>query len=156
MVDRDLILRKLIDLETYLSQLALYRDLDLATYRDDWKTQRIVERTLHLSVETCMDVADHLVADQRLRIPETSAETFEVLGHAGVLPHALADKLAKMVGFWNILVHDYARLDLSIVLRVLRTDISASCPDGSPFPSRPLRCGGRSSFQPKDRAGFKR
>ena len=28
-----------------------------------------------------------------------------------------------MVGFRNILVHDYARLDQSIVLRVLREDL---------------------------------
>jgi uncharacterized protein YutE (UPF0331/DUF86 family) len=28
-----------------------------------------------------------------------------------------------MVGFRNILVHDYTRLDLAIVVRVLRTDL---------------------------------
>ena len=58
MVDRDLILRKLANLESYLGQLGPYRDLELAAYKDDWKTQRIVERTLHLAVETCMDIAD--------------------------------------------------------------------------------------------------
>lgn len=71
-----------------------------------------------------MDVADHLLADRRLRVPATGAETFEVLGEAGILPGALAGALAKMVGFRNILVHDYARLDPSIVVRVLRTDVS--------------------------------
>jgi len=122
-VDRDLILRKLADLDAYLGQLAPYRDLDVAAYTGDWKTQRIVERTLHLSIEVCMDVGDHLVADQRLRVPETGAATFELLGEAGILPPVLAGALAKMVGFRNILVHDYARLDPSIVLGVLRTDI---------------------------------
>lgn len=71
-----------------------------------------------------MDVADHLLADRRLRVPATGAETFEVLGEAGILPGAPAGALAKMVGFRNILVHDYARLDPSIVVRVLRTDVS--------------------------------
>ena len=28
-----------------------------------------------------------------------------------------------MVGFRNILVHDYARLDLAVVIRVLREDL---------------------------------
>ena len=122
MVDRDLVLRKLSDIETYLDQLAAYRDIDLATYRGDWKTQRIVERTLHLSIEPCMDVADHLVADRRLRVPETGAETFEVLGEAKILPSDLTEVLARMVGFRNILVHDYARLDPVIVLRILVKD----------------------------------
>jgi uncharacterized protein YutE (UPF0331/DUF86 family) len=123
MVDRDLILRKLSDLETYLSQLVLYRNVDLAAYQDDWKTQRIVERTLHLAIEAAMDVADHIVADRRLRVPQTGAETFEVLGGAEILSPVLAEALSRMVGFRNILVHDYARLDQAIVLRVLRTDL---------------------------------
>jgi len=122
-VDRDLILRKLADLDIYLTQLAPYRELDLAAYRADWRTQRIVERTLHLAIETCMDVADHLVADRKLKVPETSADTFESLGEADILPRALAASLARMVGFRNILVHDYTRLDPAIVLRVLHTDV---------------------------------
>jgi uncharacterized protein YutE (UPF0331/DUF86 family) len=124
MVDRDLILRRLASLEAYLEQLAPYRNIDIDAYQQDWKTQRIVERTLHLAIETCMDVADHIVADRRLRVPETGAESFEILADAGLLPQALGTALALMVGFRNILVHDYTRLDPAIVIRVLRTDVS--------------------------------
>lgn len=122
MVDRDLVLRRLAILETYLGQLAPYRGLDVESYRVDWKTQRIVERTLHLAIETCMDVADHIVADRRLRVPETGAESFEILAEAGLLPPPLGASLASMVGFRNILVHDYARVDPAIVVRVLQKD----------------------------------
>jgi uncharacterized protein YutE (UPF0331/DUF86 family) len=124
MVDRDLVLRRLALLETYLGQLAPYRAIDVDAYRADWKTQRIVERTLHLVIETCMDVADHIVADRRMRVPETGADTFEILAEAGLLPVPLATALASMVGFRNILVHDYARIDSAVVIRVLRTDLA--------------------------------
>jgi len=123
MVDRDLVLRRLALLETYVSQLAPYRNIEVPAYRADWKTQRIVERTLHLAIEACMDVADHLVADRRLRVPETGAESFEILAEAGLLSAELGSALASMVGFRNILVHDYARIDSEIVIRVLRTDL---------------------------------
>ena len=123
MVDRDLVLRRLAILEGYLEQLGPYRDIDIEAYRQDWRTQRIVERTLHLAIETCMDVADHVVADRRLRVPETGAESFEILAEANLLPRELGASLASMVGFRNILVHDYTRLDPTIVMRVLRTDI---------------------------------
>lgn len=123
MVDRDLILRRLANLDTYLEQLTPYRGVDVEVYRQDWKTQRIVERTLHLAIETCMDVADHIVADRRLRIPETGAESFEILADAELLPKPLGAALASMVGVRNILVHDYTRLDPAIVTRVLRTDL---------------------------------
>jgi uncharacterized protein YutE (UPF0331/DUF86 family) len=65
--------------------------------RSDWRTERIVERTLHLAIEVCMDVADHIVADRRLRIPETGAESFGILAEAGLLPAPLAAALALMV-----------------------------------------------------------
>jgi len=123
-VDRELVLRKLANIDLYLTQLVPYRALDVAAYAADWRTQRIVERTLHLAIEACMDVADHIVADRRLRVPETGAATFESLGEADLLPRELAASLARMVGFRNILVHDYARLDPAIVVRVLRTDLS--------------------------------
>jgi uncharacterized protein YutE (UPF0331/DUF86 family) len=54
-VDRDLILRRLALLDTYLTQLAPYRGLDATEYQRDWKTQRIIERTLHLAIEVCLD-----------------------------------------------------------------------------------------------------
>jgi uncharacterized protein YutE (UPF0331/DUF86 family) len=123
-VDRELVLRKLADIDLYLTQLAAYRDLDVAAYGSDWRTQRIIERTLHLAIEACMDVADHIVADRKLPVPVTAAAAFESLGEAELLPRELAASLARMVGFRNILVHDYARLDPAIVMRVLRTDLS--------------------------------
>lgn len=122
MVDRDLILRKTSSLDIYLGQLATFREVNLDDYRSDWRTQRMVERTLHLAIETCMDIADHVVADRRLRVPETGADTFQVLGDAGLLDTELAGALARMVGFRNILVHDYARLDPALVLRAVRDD----------------------------------
>ena len=124
MVDRDLVLRKIADVERYLQQLTGYRQIDLETYQSDWKTQRIVERTLHLTIEACMDLADHIVADRCLRVPDTGAATFEILAEAGVVSPELGKALSRMAGFRNILVHDYARLDPAIVLRVLRTDVA--------------------------------
>ena len=71
-----------------------------------------------------MDVADHIVADRRLRVPETGAESFEILAEAGLLPAPLGTALASMVGFRNILVHDYTRIDPAIVVRVLGSDLA--------------------------------
>jgi len=123
-VDRDLVLRKLAEVDRYLGELAEYRGLDLAAYTSDWKTQRIVERTIHLAIEACMDIADHIVADRRLPVPDTAAATFAVLAEAGILEPELGRALGRMVGFRDILVHDYARLDPVILLRVLKVDLA--------------------------------
>lgn len=120
MVDRDLILRKLADLDLYLGQVSEYRDITVEAYRADWKTQRIVERTLQMAIEVCLDIATHIIADRRLRVPTTYAEAFEVLGEAGLLQPTQRDALMRMSRFRNLLVHEYARLDPAMVVRILR------------------------------------
>ena len=120
MVDRDLILRKLADLDQYLGQVSEYRDITVEAYRADWKTQRVVERTLQMAIEVCLDVATHIIADRGLRVPTTYSEAFEVLGEAGLLQPAQRDALIRMSRFRNLLVHEYARLDPAMVVRILR------------------------------------
>jgi uncharacterized protein YutE (UPF0331/DUF86 family) len=110
-------------MERYVGDLSGYRGMARDAYAADWKTQRIVERTLHLVIEASMDIADHLVADRRLPIPETAAGAFTALSDAGVIEDSLARALGRMVAFRNILVHDYARLDPQVELRVLETDL---------------------------------
>jgi uncharacterized protein YutE (UPF0331/DUF86 family) len=119
-VDRDLLLRKLAALDEYLAQLGELRHVTTDRYRDDWRTQRAVERTLQLAIEVCADVANHVIADRRLRTPATYAEIFEVLVEAKLLDAALLPVFVAMSRFRNLLVHDYARVDPERVLRILR------------------------------------
>jgi uncharacterized protein YutE (UPF0331/DUF86 family) len=39
----------------------------------DWKTRRIVERTLQIMIELCIDIAGHIISDRRLRVPVSYA-----------------------------------------------------------------------------------
>ncbi|MBI2525434.1 MAG: DUF86 domain-containing protein [Candidatus Rokubacteria bacterium] len=119
MVDPDLILRKLADLDQYLVQVSEYRGITVEEYRRDWKIQRIVERTLQMAIEVCVDVASHIIADRGLRVPATYAEAFEILGEAGLLDAALTAQMVRMAGFRNVLVHEYARVDAEIVVGIL-------------------------------------
>ena len=123
MVDRDLLRRKLAELSEYVTQVSEYRDLTAERYRADWKTQRIVERTLQMAIESCVDIASHVLADRRLRAPATYAETFEILATAGLLSASLARVMVDMTGFRNIVVHEYARIDPNVVIRILQTGL---------------------------------
>jgi len=122
-VDRDLLLRKLADLDQYVAQVAEFQDVTPEEYRRDWKTQRIVERTLQMAIEACLDVANHLVADRQLRVASSYAEIYDVLGEAGLLEDRLRKTMIRMARFRNILVHDYERIDPAVVIRILREDL---------------------------------
>ena len=123
MVDRDLLRRKLADLGEYVTQVSEYRDLTVERYRGDWKTQRIVERTLQIAIEACLDVASHVVADRGLRAPSTYAETFEILVQAGLMSQGLGRVMIEMTGFRNVVVHEYTRIDAEVVIRILRKNL---------------------------------
>jgi uncharacterized protein YutE (UPF0331/DUF86 family) len=61
----------------------------------------------------------HRVRREKLGIPQDSRDAFDLLVRGGVLGADLADGLKRMVGFRNIAVHDYARVDLEIVRAIV-------------------------------------
>ena len=68
MVDEALILRKLSELDEYCRQIKEYENITVDQYSEDWKIQRIIERTLQMMIETCVDIAGHVIADKEFRI----------------------------------------------------------------------------------------
>jgi uncharacterized protein YutE (UPF0331/DUF86 family) len=78
-VDKVLLLRKLAELEEYLRQIKEYANVSAEQYSKDWRIQRIVERTLQMMIETCADIAGHIISDRGYRIPTSYADTFRVL-----------------------------------------------------------------------------
>jgi uncharacterized protein YutE (UPF0331/DUF86 family) len=122
-VDRTLILRKLSNLEEYYVQIEEYKGIALEQYTKDWKIQRIIERTLQMMIETCSDIAGHIISDRKYRVPNSYADTFEVLEENSVIDKAQADSLVRMVKFRNVVVHDYDRVDGGIVIGILKKNL---------------------------------
>ena len=56
-------------------------------------------------------------------IPQESREGFDLLAAAGLVPPPLSDVLKRMVGFRNVAVHDYRKLDLAIVESIVRAHL---------------------------------
>ena len=123
MVDKILILRKLAELEEYLGQVKEYADMTAGRYSRDWKAQRVVERTLQMMIETCADVAGHIISDKGYRVPATYADTFRVLHENGLLDKELFETMEKMAKFRNIIVHHYDKVDAEVVAGILKKDL---------------------------------
>lgn len=120
MVDKTLVLRKVAELDLYLGQIREFADISLEGYREDWKTQRVVERTLQMMIETCADIANHIIADNNMRPPTSYSDTFRVLSENRVIPPEIFQIMEKMAKFRNIVVHQYESVDAEIVILVLR------------------------------------
>ena len=124
MVDEALILRKLAELDQYYKQLKEYENTTVDQYSDDWKIQRIIERTLQMMIETCVDIAGHIIADKGFRIPKSYADTFKVLLEEKILSRKLSAALEKMAKFRDIVVHHYDKVDAEIVAAILKNDLA--------------------------------
>ncbi len=124
MVDKSLILRKIAALDEYVGQIKEYENLSGKEYAANWKIQRIVERTLQMMIETCLDISSHIISDGKLPVPETYADMFRILVGNGILSDSQLGALEKMAKFRNIVVHDYEKIDADILIGILKNNLN--------------------------------
>jgi uncharacterized protein YutE (UPF0331/DUF86 family) len=115
--DPALVAKKLARIETCVSELRnLAAPERLST---DIREERFVEHTLQIAIQAALDVAAHIVSDERLGEPRANRELFDLLERNGWIAAPLASSLRSMVGFRNVLVHGYDEVNLTIVRDVL-------------------------------------
>lgn len=123
LVDKLLIGRKLARMDTYLSQIGEFSKISGNEYKKNWKTQRIVERTLQILVEECIDIANHIIADEDPRLPVGYADAFQVLMENRMINKKLSATIEKMAKFRNVIIHQYEKIDPGIVVAILHKNL---------------------------------
>ncbi len=120
MTDRDLVAKKLARIATCLSDLRTAR---IELLRSDLREERFVEHTLQIAIQAALDVASYIVSSDRLGEPSSNRALFATLAQRGVIDLALADRLASMAGFRNILVHGYDDVQIGVVEDIVRNHL---------------------------------
>ena len=118
MIDRDRILAKLDELDTYLRELRSVAPASFNEYLAVEK-RRACERLLQVSIEAVIDSCALLVTGLRLGLPADEDDLFEKLAGHGVISRPLANLLRRMKGMRNILVHEYGRVDNALVFQTV-------------------------------------
>ena len=113
MTDPALVAKKLAVIETSVADLRRLARPDALAH--DVREQRFVEHTLQIAIQAAIDIASHIVSDERLGEPDTNRQLFDLLMRGGWLSSELADTMKRMTGFRNVLVHGYQTVDLTIV-----------------------------------------
>ena len=70
---------------------------------------------LYLLSDTCIVLAELVIKHKGLRIPQSYAESFDILGENHVLDAAFAYRFASIAGFRNFLAHDYEKIDQEMI-----------------------------------------
>jgi len=86
--------------------------------RSDADLQDIVSVNLERCVQLCVDVAAVVISHSQAAVPTTMAECFDALRALGWVDAETATRMRKAVGFRNIAVHEYEKVDWTIVHRI--------------------------------------
>ncbi len=114
-MDREVIEQKLESLRRCLQRVADKCPPDSETLERDPDLQDIIALNLTRAVQLCVDIGAHLIAGMEIPPPDTMGQTFDALAQAGAIHENLALQLKKAVGFRNIAVHNYQKIDWTLV-----------------------------------------
>lgn len=78
-MDQEIFSRRLKALDLYLEQIRGLGKVTEAEFAQTAEIHDLAERYLHLAMEAAIDLANHWVADQGLRTPDSNRGTFSVL-----------------------------------------------------------------------------
>ena len=87
-------------------------------------TAKIRIADLERAVQTCVDIAAHVISQTELPVPSTMGEGFERLAELRIISPQVATSLQKAVAFRNILVHNYTNINWDIVANILTSHLT--------------------------------
>lgn len=76
------------------------------------------------AIQACMDVASHIIKENKWGIPQNSREAFDILVENEYIDKDMAENLKKMIGFRNIAVQEYKNLNMNILRNVIEIHLS--------------------------------
>ena len=116
--------QRLQKLEQYISELEKQQPITLEKFKVDFTRQLAVERAFQAAIESCTDIAAHIVSVYQLGHPQESRDVYQFLIDTGYLDRPFGETMMAMVGFRNRLVHLYWDVDVEKLYQYLQEDVT--------------------------------
>ena len=111
--------RHIADMESAVQTLYKLKRYSIEEIESDREILWAIERGLQVAIQNLVDIGSHILSAEAVNDYEDYTEILDRLGDRGVLPKDFAASIRGMAGFRNILVHEYLRIDLEEVYRML-------------------------------------
>jgi len=89
----------------------------------DFSRQDAAILNITRACEQAIDLANLVIKKRKLGVPAQSRESFVLLHQAKLIPHDLSENMQRMVGFRNIMIHEYQRVDMAVVISVIESGL---------------------------------
>lgn len=117
----DKIARLISEMRKALSRLESLKNLDKESFLGDPDKIGSAKYYFIVSIESAIDICNHIISQNGYRAPEDYADTFQVLGEKGAFDKEFVQDLKKMARFRNRLIHLYWEVDDEQVCEILHT-----------------------------------
>jgi uncharacterized protein YutE (UPF0331/DUF86 family) len=115
----DVILNKAATIERCLQRVLNEYAGDKQNLVANQTKQDAIILNLQRACESAIDLAMYVVSQRKLGVPQDSRDAFTLLQTSGIIPADLATRMQHMVGFRNVAVHEYTRLNLDVVHAII-------------------------------------
>ena len=119
MVNQALLKTKIAHINKSVERLSQKADVSLKEFKSDTDLQDVVTHNLQLAIQGAIGIASHIISDEGWGVPNTLVGLFDILKEHKVLDEKTTDIMRRMVGFRNIIVHEYDEVDLDKVHQIL-------------------------------------
>jgi uncharacterized protein YutE (UPF0331/DUF86 family) len=109
------ILQKIGRINEYLAIVENIKDECEKRFDHDAIYRGALIHYLYRLADACIVLAEMVIKKKNLRIPQSYAEAFDILGEAGVLDNEFAYSFARIAGFRNFLAHDYEKIEAAVI-----------------------------------------
>ena len=124
MVNRDVILAKFNHVQTSLNRLKEKQALTDNEFLNQRDAQDIVLFNLQTAIQSCIDIASHVISDNNWSVPVSLGAAFDLLCEKKVISPSTRDTMRAMVGLRNLIVHEYATLDTSRIYSIYKNQLA--------------------------------
>ena len=118
MVD-DVLINKAATIERCVARAREEYQVDPDGFADNLTRQDAAVLNIQRACEAALDMGQHLIRREKLGVPQSARDVFNLLAQADWIDVVLADGLKRMVGFRNIAVHDDQSLQLPITVNII-------------------------------------
>jgi uncharacterized protein YutE (UPF0331/DUF86 family) len=102
-------------LTSLVVQLNKHKDLEHDAIKQDLEKRWVIERGLEAGAQLILEIADHILSSQFGYYCETYEDTLKGLAEKNVISPELYPQIKGLGGLRNLLVHQYAQINLDIV-----------------------------------------
>lgn len=119
----EVVLNKTAVIERCLARIAEEYEGHEDELEANYTRQDAIVLNLLRASEAAIDLAMHATRVGKLGLPQESREAFALLEREGWIQPYISRRMQAMVGFRNVAVHDYQKLNLDILKNVLENNL---------------------------------